>query len=283
MQIGRYKIHSIETGRFALDGGAMFGVVPRSLWEKPHPPDERNRITMAARALLLVGEGRRILIDTGNGSKFSEKFRSIYRIEGGDSELRSSLARHNVQPDEITDVILTHLHFDHAGGSTVRAGENVVPAFPNARYYVQRAQYEAAMNPTERDRASFFLEDYQILKAEGPLELTEGEGEILPGIEVKVFDGHTTALQAPFITDGRTSLLFCADLIPLAAHVALPWIMAYDLRPLVTLEEKRRTLEAAAEEGWILYFEHDPVQVSARVKRGEKGFVLEDVQRTGEY
>jgi glyoxylase-like metal-dependent hydrolase (beta-lactamase superfamily II) len=283
MQIGRYKIHSIETGRFALDGGAMFGVVPRSLWEKPHPPDERNRITMAARALLLVGEGRRILIDTGNGSKFSEKFRSIYRIEGGDSELRSSLARHNVQPDEITDVILTHLHFDHAGGSTVRAGENVVPAFPNARYYVQRAQYEAAMKPTERDRASFFIEDYQILKAEGLLELTEGEREILPGIEVKVFDGHTTALQAPFITDGRTSLLFCADLIPLAAHVALPWIMAYDLRPLVTLEEKRRTLKAAAEEGWILYFEHDPVQVSARVKRGEKGFVLEDVQRTGEY
>jgi glyoxylase-like metal-dependent hydrolase (beta-lactamase superfamily II) len=158
-----------------------------------------------------------------------------------------------------------------------------VPAFPNARYYVQRAQYEAAMKPTERDRASFFIEDYQILKAEGLLELTEGEREILPGIEVKVFDGHTTALQAPFITDGRTSLLFCADLIPLAAHVALPWIMAYDLRPLVTLEEKRRTLKAAAEEGWILYFEHDPVQVSARVKRGEKGFVLEDVQRTGEY
>jgi glyoxylase-like metal-dependent hydrolase (beta-lactamase superfamily II) len=282
MQIGKYEIHPIETGCFALDGGAMFGVVPRSLWERAHPPDEKNRITMSARALLLVGDGRKVLIDTGNGSKLSEKLRSIYRIETGGSSLTSSLARHNLKPEDITDVILTHLHFDHAGGSTVRAGDAVVPAFPNARYYVQRGQYEAALHPTERDRASFVPEDFRLLGDEGLLEFTEGEGEVLPGIEVKVFHGHTTALQAPYITDGRTSLLFCADLIPLAAHVSLPWIMAYDLRPLVTLEEKRKTLEVAAEEGWILFFEHDPVQVSGRVKRGEKGFVLESVLRTTE-
>ena len=282
MHIGRYEIHPVETGEFALDGGAMFGVVPKSLWEKLHPPDERNRITMAARALLLVGDGRNVLIDTGNGSKFGEKLRSIYRIETGGPSLSSSLARYNLRPDDITDVILTHLHFDHAGGSTVRIGETVVPAFPNARYYVQRAQYEAALHPTERDRASFLPEDFRVLGEEGLLEFTEGEGEVLPGIQVKVFHGHTSALQAPCISDGRTTLLFCSDLIPLAAHVSLPWIMAYDLRPLVTLEEKRRTLEAAAEEGWLLFFEHDPVQVSARVGRGEKGFVLENVLRTTE-
>jgi len=282
MHIGRYELHPIETGEFALDGGAMFGVVPRSLWEKAHPPDERNRITMAARALLLIGDGRKVLIDTGNGSKFSEKLRSIYRIDTGSSSLVSSLALHDLKPEEITDVIFTHLHFDHAGGSTVRVGDTVMPVFPNARHYVQRAQYEAALHPSERDRASFVPEDFRVLAAEGLLEFTEGEGEILPGIEVKVFHGHTTALQAPYITDGRASLLFCADLIPLAAHVALPWIMAYDLRPLVTLEEKRRMLDAAAEEGWLLFFEHDPVHVSARVRRGEKGFALESVLRTTE-
>ncbi len=277
MKIGRYEIHPIETGRFCLDGGAMFGVVPKTLWQKSNAPDDQNCITMAARALLLVGDGRKILIDTGNGSKFSDKLRSIYKIDTSGSDLISSLEEHNLRPEAITHVILTHLHFDHAGGSTRRDGDMLVPTFPNARYFVQRDHYESAMHPTERDRASFVRDDFHPLVEGGMLEFTDGEGEILPGIQVKLFHGHTTALQAPFISDGTTALLFCADLIPLATHISLPWIMAYDLRPLATLEEKRKILDAAVEEGWILFLEHDPSHSAATVKRADKGVVVESV------
>jgi glyoxylase-like metal-dependent hydrolase (beta-lactamase superfamily II) len=248
MKIGQYEIHPIETGRFGLDGGAMFGVVPRTLWQKSNAPDDQNRITMAARALLLVGDGRKILIDTGNGSKFSEKLRSIYKIDTSGSDLITSLDEHKMGPEEITHVILTHLHFDHAGGSTRRDGDMLVPTFPNARYFVQGDHYESAMHPTERDRASFNRDDFHPLLEGGMLEFTDGEGEI-----------------------------FCADLIPLAAHISLPWIMAYDLRPLTTLEEKRKVLDAAVEEGWILFLEHDPSHSAARVKRAEKGVVVESL------
>lgn len=281
MKIGMYELHSIETGRFALDGGAMFGVVPKPLWEKANPPDEKNRIAMAARALLLVGGGRKILIDVGNGSKFPDKLIGIYKIDTSRFELLSSLRKHGISPPDITDVVLTHLHFDHAGGSTYREKGQVVPTFPNARYYVQNAHWEAAMNPTERDRASFFPEDFLPLREHRLLEFTEGEGEILPGIRVRITNGHTTALQCPMISDGTTTLFYCADLVPLASHVQLPWIMAYDLRPLVTLEEKRRTLSEAAEQGWILFFEHDPSIAAARVRLGEKGFVVDSPLEIG--
>jgi glyoxylase-like metal-dependent hydrolase (beta-lactamase superfamily II) len=277
MKIGQYEIHPIETGRFGLDGGAMFGVVPKTLWQKSNAPDDQNRITMAARALLLVGDGRKVLIDTGNGSKFSDKLRSIYKIDTSGSDLISSLEEHNLSAEAITHVILTHLHFDHAGGSTRRHGDLLVPTFPNARYFVQRDHYESAMQPTERDRASFVRDDFHPLVEGGMVEFTDGEGEILPGIQMKLFHGHTTALQAPFISDGTTSLLFCADLIPLAAHISLPWIMAYDLRPLTTLEEKRKILDAASEEGWTLFLEHDPIHSAARVTRGKKGVVVESL------
>ncbi len=275
MIIGGYTVHAIETGRFGLDGGAMFGVVPKPLWEKTNPPDERNRIAMAARALLLVGNGRVVLIDTGNGSKFSQKLSDIYRIDTSHSDLFSSLRARNISPADVTDVILTHLHFDHAGGATIREQGTVVPAFPRARYCVQRPHWEAALRPTERDRASFMPEDFQPLYEHGVLDFTEGEGELLPGISVRVVHGHTTALQCPVVSDGTTTLFYCADLIPLTAHVQLPWIMAYDLRPLVTLEEKRRVLSDAADQNWILFFEHDPAIAAARVRRTEKGIVLD--------
>ncbi len=275
MKIGDYEIHSVETGRFALDGGAMFGVVPKPLWEKAHPADERNRITMAARALLLRGNGRVILVDTGNGSKWSEKLQTIYRIDTSHSSLEHSLLQLGTAPDQVTDVILTHLHFDHAGGATVSVNGGLRPRFPRAVHYVQEEHWHAALNPSERDRASFFPEDFEPLHQHGLLQFTDGEREILPGIGVKVLHGHTTALQAPILSDGTTTLFYCADLIPLAAHVQLPWIMAYDLRPLVTLEEKRRILNAAADEGWILFFEHDPVTVAARVVRDGKGMTLD--------
>ena len=277
MTIGPYTLYPVETGRFALDGGAMFGVVPRPLWEKTSPPDERNRIDMAARALLLKGGGRTILIDTGNGSKFDQKLRSIYRIDSSRWNLVASLKAAGTRPEDVTDVLLTHLHFDHAGGATVRENGEIRPTFPRATYYVQREHWEAALHPTERDRASFVPEDYMPLHERGILQFTEGEGAILPGLSVKILHGHTTALQCPLISDGKTTLFYCADLIPMTPHLQLPWIMAYDLRPLVTLEEKRTMLARAVDEQWILFFEHDPTVSAARVRRGDKGIQIDTV------
>jgi glyoxylase-like metal-dependent hydrolase (beta-lactamase superfamily II) len=274
MRIGIYEVHPVETGRFALDGGAMFGVVPKPLWEKTNPPDGKNRISLAARALLLQGGGRTVLVDTGNGGKFDEKLRSIYRIEDAASDIVTSLSGIGVTPGDVTDVILTHLHFDHAGGATTLLKGEVVPAFPRARYYVQAEHWRAAQVPTERDRASFFPDDFLPLRKSEVLEFTEGEGEVLPGITVRIVHGHTSALQCPVVSDGRTTLFYCADLVPTSSHVPLPWIMAYDLRPLVTLEEKRRLLSQAADEGWIMFFEHDPVLAAARLTRTDKGVVL---------
>jgi glyoxylase-like metal-dependent hydrolase (beta-lactamase superfamily II) len=271
MRIGDYDLYPVETGRFGLDGGAMFGVVPRALWQKHAPPDGRNRISMAARALLLKGNGRIVLVDTGNGLKMPAKLQDIYGMDPTSPSLESSLSGLGVDPEQVTDVILTHLHFDHAGGSTVRAGSSVRPTFANATYYVQKAHWEAALNPTERDRASFMPEDFLPLQEAGQLRLTEGDGEVLPGIRVIVLHGHTTALQAPVITDGIRTLFFCADLVPLVPHLQLPWIMAYDLRPLVTLEEKRGVLSEAVKNKWILFFEHDPAVTAATVSQGEKG------------
>jgi glyoxylase-like metal-dependent hydrolase (beta-lactamase superfamily II) len=275
MNIGPYQLYPIETGRFALDGGAMFGVVPKPLWEKTNPPDDKNRIDLAARALLIIGNGKKILIDVGNGAKYNEKLTSIYKFDTSRYDIISSLKKHNLAPSDITDVILTHLHFDHAGGSTIMGNGEVKPTFPNARYYVQREHWQAANNPTERDRASFFKDDYMPLHQAGVLEFTDGEDEIFPGISVRIVNGHTTALQCPVVTDGKTTVFYCADLMPTTSHVNLPWIMAYDLRPLVTLDEKRRILNHAVEEGWIFFFEHDPVTAAARVVESGKGIVLD--------
>ena len=275
MKIGAYEIHSIETGRFCLDGGAMFGVVPKPLWEKFNPPDEKNRIELAARALLVRGNGHTILVDVGNGSKYDDKLTSIYRFDTTRYDILSSLKKHNLTPADITDVLLTHLHFDHAGGSTVNENGDIKPTFPKAKYYVQREHWRAANNPTERDRASFFKEDFMPLQYFGLIEYTDGEGEIFPGISVRLMNGHTSALQCPVISDGTTTLFYCADLMPTTTHVQLPWIMAYDLRPLVTLEEKRKILDQAVDESWILFFEHDPATQAVRVMRTDKGIVVD--------
>lgn len=275
MRIGPYDLFSIDTGSFALDGGAMFGVVPRPLWEKRNPPDERNRIALAARALLIRGGGKTILVDVGNGDKLNDKLKGIYKIDASRADLVTSLRARGVEPADVTDVILTHLHFDHAGGSTVRDGDRIRPAFPNAAYHVQREHWEAACHPTERDRASFFAEDFRPLDEYGQLRFSEGEGEVLPGISVLTVHGHTAALQCPVVSDGTTTLFYCADLVPTISHVQLPWIMAYDLRPLVTLEEKRRILGRAVEEKWIVFFEHDPSFAAATLARDERGIVPE--------
>jgi glyoxylase-like metal-dependent hydrolase (beta-lactamase superfamily II) len=276
MRIGPYELNVVETGRFALDGGAMFGVVPKTLWQKSNPPDEKNRIPMAARGLLLRGGGRTILIDTGNGVKYDEKLASIYGISTVSNELLNALSGLGVGAGDVTDVILTHLHFDHAGGSTVLVEGKPVPTFPKAVHHIQREQWEAALSPTERDRASYFPENYLPLEEHGLVAFTEGDSELLPGVRVLCQHGHTAALQCPLISDGRTTLLYAADLVPTASHVPLPWIMGYDLRPLDTLEEKRKVLGRAAEEEWIVCFEHDPVVAAGTVQRTGKGLSFKD-------
>ena len=278
MRIGQYEVHAINAGHFALDGGAMFGVVPRPLWERSNPPDQRNRIAMAARCLLVRGNGRSILVDTGNGTKFSEKLIDIYKMDAVPATLDRELSRFGLSSADITDVLLTHLHFDHAGGSTVMTPEGPRPAFPHAKYYVQRDHWKAALQPTERDRASFFPDDFLPLEQEGVIDFLDGEGELFPGISLRLFHGHTTALQCPVIHSEGETLFFCADLFPLAAHLQLPWIMGYDLRPLVTLEEKRTILDLAAEDSWRLVLEHDPMIEAVTVKHGAKG-----IERAGDF
>lgn len=259
MTVGHYRIHAVETGRFALDGGAMFGIVPKSLWEKRIPADESNRIPLAARCLLLVGENRRILVDTGTGDKWDGRSRSIYKIDTASVNLERSLKELGITREEITDVWCTHLHFDHAGGNTCRndAGE-IVPTFPNARYWVQKSNWELANHPSEKDRASYLPENWRVLAENGMVEIVDGEEEFIPGIGLFVAQGHTAGQQLPRISDGQRTLFFGGDLFPTVAHLNIPWVMAYDNYPLTTISEKKGLLPIMAEEGWILFFEHDP-------------------------
>ncbi|MGA7162174.1 MAG: MBL fold metallo-hydrolase [Bacteroidota bacterium] len=275
MKVGGYEIHSIETGRFALDGGAMFGVVPWVFWSKTNPPDSRNRITLAARCLLLIGNGKVILVDCGNGTKWTEKLKDIYRLDTSQFELEKSLAKRGVSPGDITDVVLTHLHFDHCGGSTKVENGKVVAAFPNAVYHLQREHWNLAQHPTEKDRGSFMKEDFTLLHESGLLTLVDGEKELFPGVRMIVCNGHTSAQQLPLISDNSTKILFCCDLVPTASHIPFPYIMGYDVRPLITLDEKKRILPRAEKEGWILFLEHDPETDAVTLKQGEKGLVVD--------
>lgn len=276
MKIGNYELTSIDTGRFWLDGGAMFGVVPWVFWSRTNPPDERQRIQLAARCLLIRGEGKTILVDNGNGNKWSDKIKDIYHLDNSQYSLERSLANAGIVPGEVTDVILTHLHFDHAGGSTKIVNGVLEPTFPNATHYVQKAHWEQSQHPTDRDRASFMKDDYMLLYERGMLKFVEGEQEILPGISVLVCNGHTTAQQLPLISDGKSTLLFLCDLVPTTSHIPFPYIMGYDLRPLVTLEEKKRILPQAEKEGWLLFFEHDPEIVAVTLRKTEKGFAINE-------
>jgi len=274
MKIGAYEIVALETGRFSLDGGAMFGVVPWVFWSKLNPPDERQRIELAARCWLVRGHGRTILVDDGNGTKWPEKLRDIYKLDNSSGDLLASLRNQGLTPDDITDVILTHLHFDHAGGSTTIVDGKLVPTFRNARYYVQKKQWELSQSPTDKDRGSFMRDDFMPLKEHGVLELVDGEFEIFPGIELLVCNGHTSAQQLAKVSDGGTTMLFCCDLIPTTSHTPWPYIMGYDVRPLVTIEEKKKILGRAYEEGWILFLEHDPRTVAITLKAAEKNFAV---------
>ncbi|MBI2345867.1 MAG: MBL fold metallo-hydrolase [Deltaproteobacteria bacterium] len=282
MQIGPYTITAIEAGEFALDGGAMFGIVPKPLWEKKIGVDARNRIDMRLRCLLIRGEiggkKRTILVDTGMGTKWDAKGIDIYRIDYSRYDLLRSLAGAGIQPTDVTDVILTHCHFDHAGGATTAAGEGqIAPSFPKATYYVQQAHWEWAQHPSDKDWGSFMAHDFLPLMEAKQLTLLAGTDEIFPGIGFRLTNGHTAALQHPLITDGTTTLFYCADLLPTSLHVGIPWIMAYDIRPLETLAEKKAVLADAARNRWILAFEHCPLVAAARVEPTEKGYRIADV------
>ncbi len=274
MKIGPYTLHPIEAGTFGLDGGAMFGIVPKPLWSKTNPPDEQNRIELAMRCLLLKSDDRIVLIDNGGGNKYTDKQKNIYKFEDSLRSLFQSLGSAGVDRTDVTDMILTHLHFDHAGGTTMYENGRLVPTFPNARYYVQKAHWEHAHNPTDRDRGSFLKQDFELLSEINSFELIDGPGEILPGIDVVVTNGHTTAQQLPVISDSENTVFYCCDLVPTASHIPYPYIMGYDIRPLETLKDKKLYLPKAYDEGWILFFEHDPAIVAAKLGKTDKGFIL---------
>ncbi len=277
MKIGKYEIVSVETGRFYLDGGAMFGIIPKPLWERSNPPDEKNRIQMAARVLLLRSEAKTILIDTGMGVKWEEKFKEIYNYYYDANPLFSGLAKHGISSEDITDVILTHLHFDHTGGSTLRQGEKLVPAFPNAEYYVRKENYEWGITATERDKGSYIQDNFQPLISAGVLKLIDGDNfQFDEEIYLPEFNGHTFGQQLPLITDGSSTLFFCGDLIPTSSHLPLPYIMGYDLQPLQTLAEKKDFLKRAVEENWTLFYEHDPLYAASKAVQPGKSYALTD-------
>lgn len=272
MKIGNYELFSIETGRFALDGGAMFGVVPKNLWQRNNPSDEQNRIPLASRSLLIKSTNRMILIDTGIGNKYDEKHSNIYNIDLSTYSLEKSLHKNHLSPEDITDVIITHLHFDHAGGTTYRDNGQVSLTFPNAIHHIQKEHWDWAVQPSQKDKASFLKEDFLLLEEEKRLNKLNGPTEIFSGIGLLVMYGHTQGMQVVKIYDSQTSLLYCADLIPTASHISIPWVMAYDNHPLITMEEKNRILPRAVKEEWILFFEHDPLCEAATVIQTDKGF-----------
>jgi len=257
MHFGDIEVRHLHAGNFYLDGGAMFGVVPKTLWEKKSPPDERNRIKLAANVLLVRAADKIILIETGNGAKWDAKLRQIYGIPEGDG-LQTALAQVGVKSKDIDIVINTHLHFDHAGGNTIPSGDRDTPAFPHAKYIVQREELEHAQHPGERDRASYFPDRFGPISAAGQWQLVDGDVEIVPGISVTRIPGHNLTIQAVKLTSGTKTLFFSADLFPTRHHLPLPWIMAYDLYPMQTLETKRKWLGEIVRQKWILVLGHDP-------------------------
>ena len=270
MKLGKFECRSVETGTFRLDGGAMFGVVPKVLWSKTNPADGNNRISMAMRALYVEGGGHKLLVDSGAGTKLNEKMLRNYVIES--PGLGASLEENNISPSSVTDAVVTHLHFDHAGGYTYYDGNSDLRlVMPEAVHHVQRKQWEAALDPNEKDRASFFEENFIPIDESGRLHLVEGEEELYPGIILIPTEGHTPGHQVVLVDGGEGSLLYCGDLIPLASHINLPYIMSYDHYPLETLEEKKRLLGRAADEDWVLFFEHDPAIAACRIRRMNDG------------
>ncbi len=278
------KLYTINAGYFKLDGGAMFGVVPKSIWNKLNPADENNMCTWALRCLLIEVNDKKILIDTGMGNKQDAKFFSHYYIHG-DETLETSLAKHGFTKDNITDVLLTHLHFDHCGGSIVREGEQLVSAFENATYWSNERHWEWATQPNEREKASFLKENILPIKESGRLqfaEVKEGTSIIDDSITLKFAYGHTNAMMLPTIKYKDRTIVYMADLLPSSAHLPIPYVMGYDMFPLTTLQEKKIFLQEALENNYILYFEHDPKVECCTLQMTDKGIRIKDTFTLGE-
>jgi len=269
MRVGRYEIASVVDAYFALDGGAMFGIVPRPLWERKIAPDARNRIRLAARCLVAVDRDARrvVLVDDGVGDKWDAKHTDIYAVDRSGGGLDAGLARLGLSRTDVTDVLLTHLHFDHAGGTTRRGPDGRLElSFPRATHHLQRRQWQLSHAPSERDAGSFLAESFEPLQRSNLLHLVEGEAQLFPDVELIVSEGHTAAQQLPRFHGDGSHLTFCGDVIPTHAHLRPSWVMGYDLFPVTTLEEKKVLLAEALEDDGILFFEHDAGMAACRLR-----------------
>ena len=277
------KLYPINTGNLKLDGGAMFGVVPKVMWQKLYPADENNLCNWSMRCLLVDYGDRKVLIDNGMGDKQSEKFFSYY-YPNGDDTLEKSLAKYGFSCDDITDVVITHLHFDHAGGG-VKYDENkeLALTFKNAKYWVSKKQWDWAENANRRERASFLSENIFPMRDLGALQLVEEETELFPGFTAKMFDGHTDGQIIPHIEYKGKTICFMADLLPSTAHIPMPYVMSYDTRPLLTLEDKKRFYKNAIENDYILFFEHDIYNECCNLQETKKGVRVKDTFSLDEY
>ena len=274
MKIGKYDLYSVETSEFGLDGGAMFGIIPKPVWEKKVSADELNRVNMVTRSLLLVSDEKKILIDTGNGTKWEEKYKQIYDINTDKYNIEKSLGKYGFSSEQITDVICTHMHFDHIGGNTkIKSGE-VVPTFPNAKYWISEENWKLANHPSQKDAGSFIEHDWKVLAENQMIEIIDGREPFIEGIETIVTHGHTPGLLHPIVSDGSNKLFYGADIFPMVAHIPIPWVMAYDVQPVVTMEEKQKLLQKMEREDWILFFEHDPHIQACKVHKDGKHYKL---------
>jgi glyoxylase-like metal-dependent hydrolase (beta-lactamase superfamily II) len=276
------QLHSIDTGFFKLDGGAMFGVVPKTMWNKLNPADENNMCTWAMRCLLIEDGNRLILVDNGIGNKQDEKFFGHYYLHG-DATLEKSLKALGFGFDDITDVFLTHLHFDHCGGSIVRTNDDkLIPAFKNATFWSNENHWKWATQPNAREKASFLKENILPIQESGQLKFTTDGAELFPGVKIKYMNGHTDGMMLPHISYKGKTIVFMADLLPSAAHIPVPYVMAYDTRPLLTLEEKAAFIHEAQANDYILFFEHDPVHECCSLQMTDRGVRPKDYFKLSE-
>jgi glyoxylase-like metal-dependent hydrolase (beta-lactamase superfamily II) len=286
------KLYSINAGHFKLDGGAMFGVVPKSIWNKLNPADENNMCSWALRCLLIEDEGKLILIDNGMGDKQDAKFFGHYFLHGDDT-LDKSLSQYGFTKDDITDVFLTHLHFDHCGGSIIRDGDKLIPAFKNAMYWSNKKHWNWATHPNDREKASFLKENILPIEASGQLKFFELNSEpagpgnihqsgIIANLSFFTTHGHTDAMMLPVIKYGAATIVYMADLLPSVAHIPLPYVMGYDMFPLTTLHEKKSFLTEALENNYTLFFEHDPVNECCNLQMTERGIRQKDTFKLSE-
>ena len=279
MKLGEFEIYPVSDGRFRLDGGAMFGVVPKALWGKCCEADEQNRIPLSLNCLLIKAHGKNVLVDTGIGGKEAPKFHQMFAIDRKPT-LIDSLKQLGVSPDDINMVITTHLHFDHAGGCTRKDNQGkLISTFPKAKYFVQRGEYEDAVNPNERTKASYRKENFAPVADCNQWQLLDGDTELLPGVSAIVTQGHTRHHQSVKIESEGNVAFYLGDLLPTVSHLPLPYVMGYDLYPLQTVETKRWVLDRAFAEGWLLMFEHDPAVQLGHVRKDTEGkYYLNEVQ-----